>query len=294
MAIFKGSGVAIITPMKENGEVNFEMLDTLLEAQIAGGTDAIIICGTTGESATLTEEEHLEVIRHCVETVNHRIPVIAGTGSNDTAFAIQLSKDAEAVGADALLLVTPYYNKATQNGLIRHFTAVAEAVSIPIILYNVPSRTGCNIQPETAAYLAKNVENIVAIKEASGNISQVAKLARLTKGCMDIYSGNDDQVIPLMSLGGLGVISVLANVAPRQTHEMAQAYLDGDVKKACELQLKALPLIAELFNEVNPIPVKAAVAMQGYEVGDPRLPLTPIEPAHKEALKKAMQEYGVL
>lgn len=294
MAIFKGSGVAIITPMKENGEVNFEMLDTLLEVQIAGGTDAIIICGTTGESATLTEEEHLEVIRHCVETVNHRIPVIAGTGSNDTAFAIQLSKDAEAVGADALLLVTPYYNKATQNGLIKHFTAVAEAVSIPIILYNVPSRTGCNIQPETAAYLAKNVENIVAIKEASGNISQVAKLARLTKGCMDIYSGNDDQVIPLMSLGGLGVISVLANVAPRQTHEMAQAYLDGDVKKACELQLKALPLIAELFNEVNPIPVKAAVAMQGYEVGDPRLPLTPIEPAHKEALKKAMQEYGVL
>ena len=294
MAIFKGSGVAIITPMKENGEVNFEMLDTLLEVQIAGGTDAIIICGTTGESATLTEEEHLEVIKHCVETVNHRIPVIAGTGSNDTAFAIQLSKDAEAVGADALLLVTPYYNKATQNGLIKHFTAVAEAVSIPIILYNVPSRTGCNIQPETAAYLAKNVENIVAIKEASGNISQVAKLARLTKGCMDIYSGNDDQVIPLMSLGGLGVISVLANVAPRQTHEMAQAYLDGDVKKACELQLKALPLIAELFNEVNPIPVKAAVAMQGYEVGDPRLPLTPIEPAHKEALKKAMQEYGVL
>ena len=294
MAIFKGSGVAIITPMKENGEVNFEMLDTLLEVQIAGGTDAIIICGTTGESATLTEEEHLEVIRHCVETVNQRIPVIAGTGSNDTAFAIQLSKDAEAVGADALLLVTPYYNKATQNGLIRHFTAVAEAVSIPIILYNVPSRTGCNIQPETAAYLAKNVENIVAIKEASGNISQVAKLALLTKGCMDIYSGNDDQVIPLMSLGGLGVISVLANVAPRQTHEMAQAYLDGDVKKACELQLKALPLIAELFNEVNPIPVKAAVAMQGYEVGDPRLPLTPIEPAHKEALKKAMQEYGVL
>ena len=294
MAIFKGSGVAIITPMKENGEVNFEMLDTLLEVQIAGGTDAIIICGTTGESACLTEEEHLEVIKHCVETVNHRIPVIAGTGSNDTAFAIQLSKDAEAVGADALLLVTPYYNKATQNGLIKHFTAIAEAVSIPIILYNVPSRTGCNILPETAAYLAKNVENIVAIKEASGNISQVAKLARLTKGCMDIYSGNDDQVIPLMSLGGLGVISVLANVAPRQTHDMAQAYLDGDVKKACELQLEALPLIAELFNEVNPIPVKAAVAMQGYEVGDPRLPLTPIEPAHKEALKKAMTEYGVL
>ena len=294
MAIFKGSGVAIITPMKENGEVNFEMLDTLLEVQIAGGTDAIIICGTTGESACLTEEEHLEVIKHCVETVNHRIPVIAGTGSNDTAFAIQLSKDAEAVGADALLLVTPYYNKATQNGLIKHFTAIAEAVSIPIILYNVPSRTGCNILPETAAYLAKNVENIVAIKEASGNISQVAKLARLTKGCMDIYSGNDDQVIPLMSLGGLGVISVLANVAPRKTHDMAQAYLDGDVKKACELQLEALPLIAELFNEVNPIPVKAAVAMQGYEVGDPRLPLTPIEPAHKEALKKAMTEYGVL
>ena len=294
MAIFKGSGVAIITPMKENGEVNFEMLDTLLEVQIAGGTDAIIICGTTGESACLTEEEHLEVIKHCVETVNHRIPVIAGTGSNDTAFAIQLSKDAEAVGADALLLVTPYYNKATQNGLIKHFTAIAEAVSIPIILYNVPSRTGCNILPETAAYLAKNVENIVAIKEASGNISQVAKLARLTKGFMDIYSGNDDQVIPLMSLGGLGVISVLANVAPRQTHDMAQAYLDGDVKKACELQLEALPLIAELFNEVNPIPVKAAVAMQGYEVGDPRLPLTPIEPAHKEALKKAMTEYGVL
>lgn len=294
MAIFKGSGVAIITPMKDNGEVNYEVLDQLLEAQIAGQTDAIVICGTTGESACLSEEEHLEVIKHCVETVNHRIPVIAGTGSNDTAFAIKLSKDAEAVGADALLLVTPYYNKATQGGLIRHFTAIAEAVSIPVVLYNVPSRTGCNILPETAAYLAKNVKNIVAIKEASGNISQVAKLARLTRGYMDIYSGNDDQIIPLCSLGGLGVISVLANVAPKQTHDMVMAYLDGDVKKACEMQLEALPLCNELFNEVNPIPVKAAVAMQGYEVGQPRLPLTPIEPAHREALEKAMKEYGVL
>ena len=294
MAIFKGSGVAIVTPMKENGEVNFEMLDEILEVQIASETDAIIICGTTGESATLSEEEHLEVIKHCVETVNHRIPVIAGTGSNDTAFAIQLSKDAEKVGADALLLVTPYYNKATQQGLIRHFTAVAEAVSLPIILYNVPSRTGCNILPETAAYLGKNVSNIVGIKEACGNISQVAKLARLSRGYLDIYSGNDDQVIPICSLGGAGVISVLANVAPKQTHDMVMAYLNGDVKKALDMQLKALPLIGELFSEVNPIPVKAGMIMQGYAVGDPRLPLTPLEEAHKESLKKAMEEYGVL
>ena len=295
MAIFKGSGVAIITPMKEDGSVAFDVLDQILEDQIAGGTDCIVICGTTGESATLTAEEHLETIKHTIETVNHRIPVIAGTGSNDTAFAIQLSKEAEEVGADGLLLVTPYYNKGTQKGLIAHFTAIANAVKIPCILYNVPSRTGCNLLPATVAYLNEHVENIVGIKEATGNISQIADLAALVKGTdFAIYSGNDDQVIPLCSLGGLGVISVLANVAPRQTHDMVMAYLDGDIKKACDMQLEALPLIHELFCEVNPIPVKAAMNMMGYKAGLPRLPLTDLEEAHKASLEKAMRDYGVL
>jgi 4-hydroxy-tetrahydrodipicolinate synthase len=294
MSIFKGSGVAIVTPMKENGEVAQDVLDQLLDDQIEHGTDAIIICGTTGEGSTLTPEEHIETIRHAIRKVNGRIPVIAGTGSNDTAFAVRLSKEAEEAGADGLLLVTPYYNKATQGGLIAHFSAIANAVKVPCIMYNVPSRTGCNIAPETAAYLGKNVENIAGIKEASGNISQIAEVSRLAEGHLDIYSGNDDQVVPILSLGGLGVISVLANVAPKETHEMVAKYLEGDTKGSLEIQLRSLPLIHALFSEVNPIPVKAALNMQGWNVGGPRLPLTEITDASRVKLEAAMKEFGVL
>ncbi len=294
MAIFKGAGVAIVTPMKENLEINYDKLDEMLEDQIAGGTDAIIICGTTGESATMTEAEHMEAIRFTVERVKHRVPVIAGTGSNSTATAIELSKEAEKDGADGLLLVTPYYNKATQNGLISHFTAVCNEVKIPAILYNVPSRTGCNIQPATLAQLVKNVENIVGVKEASGNIGQVAEIMHLCDGNIDLYSGNDDQVVPLLSLGGIGVISVLSNVAPAYVHDMVYKYLNGDTKKSCSMQLKALPLCSALFCEVNPIPVKAALNLMGREVGPLRAPLTEIEPAHRDLLEKAMKDFGIL
>ena len=293
MSIFTGAGVAIVTPMKENGDVNFEKLGEILEEQIAEGTDAVIICGTTGESSTMTHEEHLEAIKYTVDKVNKRIPVIAGTGSNCTGTAIYLSKEAEQYGADGLLLVTPYYNKATQKGLIAHYTAVANAVKLPIILYNVASRTGCNITPETAAYLAEHVENIVGIKEASGNISQVAQIAALTKGKMDIYSGNDDQIVPILSLGGKGVISVLSNVAPKYTHEIVAKFMEGEVKESCEMQLAALPLVHALFSEVNPIPVKAAMNLMGKEVGPLRMPLTEMEEEHKEALKKAMTDFGL-
>ncbi|MEM0580668.1 4-hydroxy-tetrahydrodipicolinate synthase [Blautia sp. HA2174] len=293
MSIFTGAGVAIVTPMKENGDVNFEKLGEILEEQIAEGTDAVIICGTTGESSTMTHEEHLEAIKYTVDKVNKRIPVIAGTGSNCTETAIYLSKEAEQYGADGLLLVTPYYNKATQKGLIAHYTAVANAVKLPIILYNVASRTGCNITPETAAYLAEHVENIVGIKEASGNISQVAQIAALTKGKMDIYSGNDDQIVPILSLGGKGVISVLSNVAPKYTHEIVAKFMEGEVKESCEMQLAALPLVHALFSEVNPIPVKAAMNLMGKEVGPLRMPLTEMEEGHKEALKKAMTDFGL-
>lgn len=293
MSIFTGAGVAIVTPMKENGDVNFEKLGEILEEQIAEGTDAVIICGTTGESSTMTHEEHLEAIKYTVDKVNKRIPVIAGTGSNCTETAIYLSKEAEQYGADGLLLVTPYYNKATQKGLIAHYTAVANAVKLPIILYNVASRTGCNITPETAAYLAEHVENIVGIKEASGNISQVAQIAALTKGKMDIYSGNDDQIVPILSLGGKGVISVLSNVAPKYTHEIVAKFMEGEVKESCEMQLAALPLAHALFSEVNPIPVKAAMNLMGKEVGPLRMPLTEMEEEHKEALKKAMTDFGL-
>ncbi len=293
MAIFKGSGVAIITPMNEDESVNFEKLDELLEEQIAEQTDAIIICGTTGESATMSEEEHSSVIQHCIKTVAGRIPVVAGTGSNDTKTAIKLSKEAEADGADGLLIVTPYYNKTTQKGLIRHYTMIAESVSIPIIMYNVPSRTGVNILPETAAYLAKNVKNIVGIKEASGNISQIAKTKQLAGDALDIYSGDDDQTIAICSLGGLGVISVLANVAPRFTHDMVQAYLDGEREKAAQMQLDSLPLISALFCEVNPIPVKSALNFLGYEVGPLRMPLCEMEEAHVELLKKELEAFGL-
>lgn len=293
MSIFTGAGVAIVTPMKENGDVNFEKLGEILEEQIAEGTDAVIICGTTGESSTMTHEEHLEAIKYTVDKVNKRIPVIAGTGSNCTETAIYLSKEAEQYGADGLLLVTPYYNKATQKGLIAHYTAVANAVKLPIILYNVASRTGCNITPETAAYLAEHVENIVGIKEASGNISQVAQIAALTKGKMDIYSGNDDQIVPILSLGGKGVISVLSNVAPKYTHEIVAKFMEGKVKESCEMQLAALPLVHALFSEVNPIPVKAAMNLMGKEVGPLRMPLTEMEEEHKETLKKAMADFGL-
>lgn len=293
MAIFKGAGVAIVTPMMENGEVHYEKLGELLEFQIANSTDAIIICGTTGESSTLDHEEHLEVIRYAVDKVAKRVPVIAGTGSNCTETAIYLSQEAEKIGADALLLVTPYYNKATQKGLIRHYTEIANSVKLPIILYNVPARTGCNILPETAVTLAKNVENIVGIKEASGNIAQVAKLMSLAEGCIDLYSGEDGQVVPALSLGGIGVISVLSNIAPREVHEMVMSYLNGDVKKSCEIQLKAVPLVEALFCEVNPIPVKEALNLMGFEVGPLRGPLYGMDEANVPRLKKAMQDFGI-
>ena len=294
MAIFKGAGVAIATPMKENLEVNYDKLDEMLEEQIAGGTDAIVICGTTGESATMTEEEHAATIRFAIERVNHRIPVIAGTGSNCTRTAIQLSKEAQEDGADGILLVTPYYNKATQNGLIAHYTAICNEVNIPAILYNVPSRTGCGLQPQTVATLVKDVENIVGIKEASGNISTVAQIMHLCDGNVDLYSGNDDQVVPLLALGGIGVISVLSNVAPKQTHDMCAEFFKGNIEASRRIQLKAMPLIEALFSEVNPIPVKAALNLMGKNVGEPRLPLTVMEPQHQEVLKKAMQDFGIL
>lgn len=293
MSVFKGAAVAIITPMLENGEVNYPKLGEIIEYQIANQTDAIVICGTTGEASTLSHEEHLEVIDYCVKKVAKRIPVIAGTGSNCTETAIYLSKEAQKSGADALLVVTPYYNKATQKGLIAHYTAVAEAVELPIIMYNVPGRTGCNILPETAAALVHTVKNIVGIKEASGNISQVAKLMSLCGDEIELYSGNDDQIVPILSLGGLGVISVLSNVAPKETHDIVEMYLDGDVRGSMELQLKAVPLVDQLFCEVNPIPVKAAMNLMGMEVGSLRMPLTEMEDAHKENLKAAMKDFGI-
>lgn len=294
MAIFTGAGVAIVTPFHEDGSVNYEKFAELCEEQIAGGTDAIIVCGTTGEASTLTHEEHLDVIKYCVEVVKGRIPVIAGTGSNCTETAIYLSTEAEKYGVDGLLLVTPYYNKATQNGLFEHFKAIADSVKIPIILYNVPGRTGCNILPQTAVRLCTEVPNIVAIKEASGNISQIAKLASLAQGKVDIYSGNDDQIVPILALGGKGVISVLSNVAPKETHDICAKFFAGDVAGACAEQLRAIELVDALFCEVNPIPVKAGLNLQGKEVGPMRRPLTTMEAANQERLAKAMKEFGVL
>ena len=294
MAVFKGAGVAIVTPMYADGRVNYDKLKDLLEYQIENGTDAIIICGTTGESSTLTHGEHLNTIKFAIDQVAGRIPVIAGTGSNSTETAVMMSQEAVTYGADALLLVTPYYNKATQKGLIAHYTTIAEAVpDTPIILYNVASRTGCNIEPETAAYLAKNVKNIVGIKEASGNLSQIAKLMSLAGDDIELYSGNDDQVLPILSLGGQGVISVLSNVAPRETHDMVAKFLAGDVNGAREIQLKAIPLISALFCEVNPIPVKAALNLMGWEVGPLRMPLTEMEEAHQKVLAQAMRDFGI-
>ena len=294
MTIFKGSGVALATPMKENGEINFDSLEKLIEAQIAGGTDALIVCGTSGEAPTLDDPEHLDAIDFAVKVTKGRIPVIAGTGSNNTAHAVMMSEESEKRGADGLLLVTPYYNKATQDGLYVHYRKIASSTKLPCIVYNVPTRTATNVLPETMARLARDQENIVAIKEASGNISQVAKLAALTEGKLDIYSGNDDQIIPVCSLGGIGVISVLANVAPKETHDMVMYWLSGKWKEALDLQIRALPLVEQLFIEVNPIPVKAALNMQGFNVGSPRLPLTELTDAHKETLRKAMIDFGCL
>ena len=294
MAIFKGAGVAIITPFHEDGSVDYERFGELIEYQIANRTDAIIVCGTTGESATLTHEEHLDVIRYCVEKVDHRIPVIAGTGSNCTETAVYLSTEAEKIGADALLLVTPYYNKATQNGLYQHFKTVADAVKLPILLYNVPGRTGTTIQPETAVRLCKEVENIVGIKDATGNISQTAHLMSIADGCVDLYSGEDAIIVPILSLGGKGVISVLSNVAPRQTHEICSRYFEGDTAGSMELQLKAVPLVEALFSEVNPIPVKKAVQLMGLCGGTLRMPMTEMEPALAEKLAEEMKAFGIL
>ena len=276
--LFKGSGTAIATPFTKDNLVNFDELRKFLEFQIAEGTDAIIVCGTTGESATMTEQERKDVIKFTVQVVNKRIPVIAGTGSNCTKSAIEMSEYAKQVGADGLLIVTPYYNKATQQGLISHYQAIASKVDLPIILYNVPSRTGVNIEPETCLELSK-IPNIVGIKEASGNLSQVAKIASLCKDDLTIYSGNDDQVLPILSLGGLGVVSVLSNIAPKEVHSMVWSFLQGNLKPAISSQLEMLPVIQSLFCEVNPIPIKAALNMIGFDFGIHRLPLT--ELSHK-------------
>lgn len=288
---FTGSGVAIVTPFK-NGRINFDKLGELVEFHISEGTDAIIACGTTGEAATLPDDEHLSVIEHVVKVAAGRIPVIAGTGSNDTAHGIKLSVKAEALGADALLVVTPYYNKATPKGLIMHYKAIAESVHIPIILYGVPSRTGMNVTPETLKELSK-IPNIVAIKEASGDIGQVAKIAAACGSDLAIYSGDDNMIVPIMSLGGKGVISVAANILPRDVHMIAKKYLDGDHEGALALQLKMLGVMNAMFIEVNPIPVKTAMNLLGHEVGELRLPLCEMEPANAEKLKKALADYGM-
>ena len=294
MAIFKGAAVAIVTPMHEDGKVNYEKLEELLEYQIANSTDAIVICGTTGESSTLTHGEHLQTIKFAIDKVAGRVPVIAGTGSNCTETAVMMSQEAASYGADALLIVTPYYNKASQKGLIRHYTEIANSVpETPIIMYNVPSRTGCNIQPATAVALAKNVKNIVGIKAASGDLSQIAKMMSMADGALELYSGNDDQIVPILSLGGKGVISVLSNVAPKETHDIVALFLEGKIKESRELQLKALPLVHALFSEVNPIPVKAALNLMGKEVGPLRLPLTEMEAAHQEVLVEEMKKFGI-
>lgn len=294
MAIFKGTGVAIVTPMHEDGKVNFEKLEEILEDQIANSTDAIVICGTTGESSTLTHGEHLQTIKFTIDKVNKRVPVIAGTGSNCTETAIMMSKEAASYGADALLIVTPYYNKATQKGLIEHYTAVARSIDLPIIMYNVPSRTGCNIQPETAVKLAREVDNIVAIKAATGNLSQESKTMMLAEGCLDMYSGEDGLIVPLMSIGAKGVISVLSNVAPKQTHDICAEFFAGNIEKSRQLQFEALELVDALFSEVNPIPVKTALNLMGMEVGPLRMPLCEMEEANLNKLKTALKNYGLI
>lgn len=294
MPIFKGAGVAIVTPMKENLDVNYDKLEELINFQIDNGTDAIIIAGTTGESSTLTMEEHRKVIKAAVDFTKGRVPVVAGTGSNCTATAIQHAKEAEADGADAALIVTPYYNKATQAGLIKHYSMIADETKLPIILYNVPGRTGCNLMPETVAELVKTKKNIVGLKEATGNMAQASKTMALCDGNLEMYSGEDGLVVPLLSVGGIGVISVLSNVAPRQTHDMVMDYLNGDLEKSRTMQLKALRLVDALFSEVNPIPVKAALNLMGMEVGSLRPPLCDMGEANKAELAAAMKEFGIL
>lgn len=294
MAIFKGSGVAIVTPMNADMTVNYKRLEELVNYQIEHKTDAIIICGTTGESATLSEEEHKKCVETAVKAAAGRVPVIAGSGSNNAAHAVTLSKNAEGAGADALLVVTPYYNKATQKGLYEYYKLIADNTKLPIIMYNVPSRTGTNIKPETAMKIAREIKNVVGIKEACGNLSQIAELAALNDGSLDIISGNDDQTIPILSIGGIGVISVLANVAPENTHDMVMEYLNGNIEKARKLQLHAIELISALFVEVNPMPVKTAMNLMGMNVGPLRLPMCDMEEKNAEVLKKALKNYGLL
>ena len=296
MAVFKGSAVAIVTPFKETDEsVNYEAFADIIDYQIDNGTDAIVVCGSTGEAATMSEQEHLDVCKFCIEHTKGRVPVIAGTGSNRTLTAIQLSKEVASYGADGLLLISPYYNKGTQDGVYKHFKMVADEVpGTPVILYNVPSRTGGNVLPQTVARLVKDVPNIVGIKEASGDISQIVKLMTLCDGNIDLYSGNDDQVVPLLSMGGLGVISVVANVAPKAMHDLCRKFFDGDVKSAAKLQMDTHELFEALFCEVNPIPVKKAVNLMGQNAGPLRMPLTEMTPANTERLRKAMQNFGLI
>lgn len=294
MAIFTGAGVAIVTPMKDNGEINYDKFKELIDFQIDNSTDAIIVCGTTGEASTLTHEEHLEAIRFTADYVNKRVPVIAGTGSNCTHTAVYLSQEAQKAGVDGLLVVTPYYNKATQKGLIEHYTQIAKSVDLPIIMYNVPGRTGCNILPQTAVKLAKEVENIVAIKAATGNMAQEIKTMALAEGCLDMYSGEDGIIVPLMSIGAKGVISVLSNIAPKQTHDICAKYFAGDIEGSLKMQFDALELVDALFCEVNPIPVKHALNLMGMEVGPLRMPLCPMEQENLDKLKTAMRNYGLI
>ena len=294
MSIFTGAGVALVTPFKEDLSVDYDQLEKFIDFQIDNGTDSIIICGTSGEASTMSHDEQIEVVSACVSHVNGRVPVIAGAGANCTDEALNLAKRSEKAGADGLLVVTPYYNKATQKGLEEYYKTVGNSVDIPIIMYNVPGRTGTNIQPATAVKIAKSVDNIVAIKEASGDIGQVATLAALADGCLDIYSGNDDQVVPLLALGGKGVISVLSNVAPRETHDMVMKFLEGDVKGSLDIQLKYMDVIHNLFSEVNPIPAKRAVSEMGYCRNIVRRPLTEMEEDHAQVLINAMKEAGIL
>lgn len=293
MAIFEGAGVAIVTPFHEDGSINFDKLEELIDFQIENHTDSIIICGTTGEASAMTDDEHLECIKIAVDRTRGRVPVIAGTGSNDTRHGITLTKRAKALGADATLQVTPYYNKATQRGLIEHFKAIGEASDLPMILYNVPSRTGVNITPQTVYELSK-FDFVDSIKEASGDMSQVAQIARLCGPDFAIYSGNDDQIIPVLSLGGKGVISVLSNIIPKQTHDMVDFYLNGQTREALKIQLNYLPVIDSLFCEVNPIPVKAAMNLMGFEVGPCRLPLTNLEKTNEEKVTAALKAAGLI
>ena len=293
MSIFTGAGVALITPMREDGSINYDEMERIVNYQLDNGTDAIIVCGTTGEASTMTHEEHIETIRACVGMTKKRVPVIAGTGSNCTATAVYLSREAESVGADGILVVSPYYNKATQNGLKKHFTEIAKSADLPVILYNIQGRTGVNITPQTIAELFKEVDNIVAVKEASGDISQVAEILARSDGQIDVYSGNDDQIVPIVALGGKGVISVLSHILPQETHDMVEKTMAGDIKAGASLQIKYFSLVKALFSEVNPIPVKAAMNMMGFDTGSLRMPLTEMEDAHKEILRQEMIKVGI-